>query len=263
MNKKLLFGIILGLTIFILVLILVFSSKTKYNKLIVNDNKWSSIINSKKISNSIKLESIEFNDYNLLIDEDSSTIYYSIVDVSNKYNPSVKYNTNKKVNIIVNSSITDKKLEQTDSLKIMIYNDKYYRIYTLVATKYPILNITYQEKDNNKRKLDMELELFDNYINSHRRVLKSNGLLRIIEEDKIYSFSLIKESLGHNERDNHISIFGMKKQNEYLIKATNTINDKERYVQFFINNKYRGIYTFGHNEERRIDNFERNRENNR
>lgn len=260
--KKWLFIVILGLTIFIIVIILVLNYKTKYNKLIVSNDKWNSIISSRKLSNSIKFNSIEFNDYNLLIDEDNSIIYYSIIDVSNKYNPLIKYNTNKKVNIKVNNNITDKVLEDNDSIKIILYNDKEYRIYTLVVTKYPILNITYKEEFN-KRKVDVDIYVFDNYINSPRRVLKSNGRLKIIEEDKIYSFSLLKDSLGHNERNNHISLFGMDKQNEYLIKVTNKINDKERYVQLFINNKYKGIYTFTHNEERRIDNFERNKENNR
>ena len=81
--------------------------------------------------------------------------------------------------------------------------------------------------------------------------------------NKEYGFSLRKESLGHNERDNPISIFGMDKQNEYLIKVTNVINDRDKYVIVFINNKYMGLYTFSHNKERRIDNFERNRYNNK
>ena len=208
-----------------------------------------------------RIESIEFNDYNLLINEENNTIYYSVVDIKNKYNPLIKYKTNKKVNIIINDNITDEKLEENNSLKIMIYNNKEYRIYNLVVTKYPILSIKYEE--NNKRKIDADIYVFDNYVNSAQRVLKSDGILRIIEENKEYSFSLKKESLGHNTRENHISIFGMEKENEYLIKAVNTINEKERYVQLFINNEYKGIYTFGHNEERRIDNFERNRENNK
>ena len=264
MNRKWLLGIILALTIISIVIILVITYKPKYNKYIVNNDKWNDIINSRNTSADINLESIEFNDYNLLIDEKNNIIYYSVVDVKSKYNPSVKYTVNgKKIKIAFNKEINDEVLENTDSLKVIIYNDNSYRIYTLVVTKYPILNVSYKGEYNNRKKMNIKLEIFDNYVNSPNRVLKSDGELRIIEDDKEYAFSLKKESMGHNERENHISIFGMEKQNEYLIKATDTTDKKAKYVQFFINNEYKGLYTFGYNEGRRIDNFERNRENNK
>ena len=186
------------------------------------------------------------------------------MDVKSKYNPSVKYTLNgKKIKIAFNKEISDEVLENTDALKVIIYDDSSYKIYTLVATKYPILNVNYKGEYNNRKKMNIKLEIFDNYVNSPNRILKSDGELRVIEEDKEYAFSLKKESMGHNERENYISIFGVEKQNEYLIKATDTTNKEAKYVQFFINNEYKGLYTFGHNEGRRIDNFERNRENNK
>ena len=262
MNKKWLLGIILALTIFSIVIILVLSHKIRYNKLVVNSDKWNNIINGKNINAGISLESIEFNDYNLLIDEENSIIYYSVVDVKNKYNPSVKYTLNgKKINIAFNREISDEVLEDADTLKVILYDDDSYRIYNIVATKYPILNISYNGEY--RKKMNIKLEVFDNYVNSPNRVLKSDGELKVIEENKEYVFSLKKESMGHNERKNHISIFGMEKQNEYLIKAIDTTSKETKYVQFFINNEYKGLYTFGHNEGRRIDNYERNRENNK
>ena len=263
MIKKILFGIILLLTIISIVLILVLKHKTKYNKLIKDNNEWNNIIESRTQSTNLQLENIKFNDYTLLIDEENSTIYYSVVDVNNKYNPLIEYDTNKKASIVLNNSITDEILEKNNSLKIMVYNDKYYQIYNLVVTNYPILNISYKDIENNKRKVDVDIYIFDNHIYSPMRVVKSAGRLKIIVDHKEYSFSLKKESLGHNERENYISLFGMPKQNEYLIKAADINNKNEKYVQLFINNKYKGIYTFSHNGERRIDNFERNKENNR
>ena len=263
MSKKWLFVIILVLTCLAIALIIILKSNTKYNKLIISDDKWDSIINSRTESTSLIIEDIEFNDYNLMIDEKNSVIYYSIVNSSNKYNPSIRYKTNEKMKIAINDNITDEKLEKTDVLKILIYNDKEYRIYNLVATNYPLLNINYKDDTNNKIKISMNLELFDNHVDSHQRVLKSEGKLRILKEDEEYSFSLTKESLGHNKRENHVSIFGMEKRDEYLIKVTNATNDDERYVQFFLNGEYKGLYSFGPKEGRRIDNYERNRENNK
>ena len=131
----------------------------------------------------------------------------------------------------------------------MLYNDNEYRVYKLVATRYPILNVTYKGVVNDS-KVDIELYIFDNYVNSSRRVLKSDGVLRIIDDDQEYGFSLKKESLGHNIRNNPVSIFGMEKQSEYLIRVTDISNKNEKYVNFFINNEYKGIYIFGYKKER-------------
>ncbi len=87
---------------------------------------------------------------------------------------------------------------------------------------------------DNKAKINMDLESFDNHVNSSHRVIKSKGKLVIIEDNKEYSFSLKKESLGRNSRDNYISIFGMEKRDEYIIKKVNNTYDYERYVSFFI-----------------------------
>ena len=67
MNKKRLIGIILGLTILIVIVIIIFNKSIKYNNIIINNDEWENIINSRDNSTNIILENIEFNDYNLLI----------------------------------------------------------------------------------------------------------------------------------------------------------------------------------------------------
>ena len=259
MNKKWLLGTILVLTIIAIIIILVLNSNIKYNKLIINEDMWNDIISNRNMNTSISLENIKFNDYNLLIDEENSIIYYSIVNLSNKFNPSIDYAINdEKIKIAINKEISDEVLESTDSLKIILYNDTSYRIYSLVVTNYPILNVVYKKEQNEK----VNIELFDNHVDSPQRVLKSDGKLKIIEENKEYSFSLTKESLGHKTRENHISVFGMEKKDEYTIKLANTISEDEKYVHFFINNEYKGVYSFRF-KEGRVNNFERNKENNR
>ena len=262
MNKKWLLGIILVLTCLAITIILVLNSNTRYNKLVVNEKKWNSIISNRTESTSIKIDNIKFNDYNLIIDENNSVIYYSVVNSSKKFNPSIKYKTNNKASIAINDKISDEKLEQTDSLKIMIYNEKEYRIYTLVATNYPTLNVVYKNNNDINRKVPIELELFDNHIDSPQRFIKSDGKFRIIEEDNLYSFSLFKQSPGDNKRENHISIFGMEQRDEYLLKKVNKTEEQGRYIKLFINNKYIGLYSLDP-KEGGIDPFERNRENNK
>ena len=260
MNKKVLLVAILVLTIITIGIILIFRSNTRYNNLVISDEKWNDIINSRIESTSISFETIKFNDYNSLIDEENSIIYYSVVDSSKKYNPSIEYTTNvNKLKIAVNNQITS---INDDNLKIILYDDNNYHIYSLTVTNYPILNISTKEQLNDKKRIDIELELFDNHDTVPQRVVKSIGKLKVIDENRKYSFSLIKESLGHNKRENHISILGMEKHDEYTLEIADSIKENQRYVQFFINNKYIGIYSLSY-KEGSMNNFERNKQKNK
>ncbi len=262
MNKKVLLAIILVLTALAIAIILILKSTLSYNEIIVDEGTWNSIINNRDISTDINLDEIEFNDYNLIIDNESNIIYYSVVDTSKKYNPSIKYKSNQKVSIAVNKNLNDDELDKEDSIKIIIYNDNEYRIYTLIATKYPTLSVTLNESTTNKKKPTFSIELFDNYVDSSQRVLKSDGMFKTIEENKTYSFSLHKQSLGNNKRENNISVFGMEKRNEYILNKEEDTSEDKKYVRVFVNNKYIGIYSLNF-RERKINNIERNKEANK
>lgn len=252
MNKNKLFLTILILTITLISIIYILGITTKYNKLVINNNKWNNIIKNKSISNNIKLENIKFNDYDLLIDEEQNIIYYSIVNSRLKYNPSMVYKTNNKnIKLAINKKLDDNILNQNNTINIMLYNNTNYRIYTLIITEYPILNIINNNQETN-------LELFDNHIDSPQKLVKSKALFKIIIPNQEYSFSLIKESLGHNKRENHISILGMDKHAEYRLTQATNINNNELYVEFFINNKHIGLYKLNY-KERNIDNYGRNK----
>lgn len=244
MNRKLVLRIILVIILITIGIIILLSIRKRYNKLVISDSKWNDIINSRTLNTNIKLDNIMFNDYNLIIDEQNSTIYYSIVESKNKYNPKIKYEDND-----LKIAFSDKL--NSNNIKLIIYNDNYYHIYNLVVTDLPMINISYNE-DNLGRKIPIKLYLFDNHIDAYARVMKSDGKLVIIENNKEYRFSLMKESLGHNERKNNISIFGMEKHNEYVLRNTEEINH-DRHVNLFINNEYMGVYALGYIEERRMN----------
>ena len=61
--------------------------------------------------------------------------------------------------------------------------------------------------------------------------------------DNEYILSLIKESLGHNKRKNRISLFGLDKQNEYILKTVNEKDSTKKNIWLFIDNNSKGIYT--------------------
>ena len=242
--KKWLFLIILGLTFLIIILIILLLPKTRYNNLVISNEEWNKIISTRNNNSNLKLDNIKFNDYNLIIDEDSNAIYYSIVNSKTKYNPIVDYNS--KYKIAFNKQINS----DNDEVDVIIYNNKNYRIYKLVLTNMPILSINYKEQTNKLRKIPVDIYLFDNDVNTTNKVLKSLGDLTIIKENNEYILSLKKESLGRNKRDNEVSLFGMEKHDEYLVKVT---DKNTNYINLFINNKYVGKYTLKHLERRDIN----------
>lgn len=253
MNKKILLGTVLGFTLIIVLFVSIFSIKTRYNKLVISETKWNNIIDKRSVNNDINLENITFNDYNLMIDENNSTIYYSTIDNLSKFNPLVDYvSKDNKVKIAFNQSLTHDNIIQNKEINILIYNKKYYRIYKLVITDLPILSIEYNINNNESKKIiPSKFTFFDNHIDSLRRVVKSDGKFIELEKDNKYSFSLIMESLGNNRRDNDISIFGMQKKNEYVLNKVNTKYDDKNCIELFINNEYKGIYSLNHIERRK------------
>lgn len=148
MNRKKILIPIIILTAIIILLIILLNPSKRYNKLSISKNSWNEIINTRAESKRLALEDIEFNDYNLIIDPNTSTLYYSVVNEStSKYNPNVSYRaTDKNVKIaILSDDITDEKVKSNYKFQIMIYNDKEYHIYNLICTDLPILNFTYKK----------------------------------------------------------------------------------------------------------------------
>lgn len=262
MNKKRALTIILVFTLLLGSIIYVLSVNKKYNKLVISEKKWNSLIDSRELDTSIYFDTLKFNDYNLLVDEGNSTIYYSLIDVSSRYNPQVEYTlSSENLKIAFNRKIDDSILEKED-IKVILYNDDSYKVYSLVVTSYPVINIIRKDTAVSKRMNNVDLELFDNYADASQRVVKSFGKLMVIKENEEYRLSLIKESIGHNKRDNYVSIFGMDRHNEYVLKLANDEGENKRYVRVFMNGKFTGIFSLEF-DNGGVNKFEQNRENNK
>lgn len=242
-RRKILIPVI-AFTGLIIILIIVLNPKQKYNKLSANISKWNGILESRIESENLVLEEIKFNDYKLIIDEKNNTLYYSLLKESrNKYNPKVEYkssNTSTKL-IILSDDITDDKIKNNYCFKIMIYNEKEYHIYNLKCTNLPILNISYNESEELKRKhIPMEIYLFDNLSKIPNRITISRGVLKKKEDN--YIFSLYMLTPGKNQRDNKLSILNMKPNSEFILTSENNDMENEHKVELFLNNEYKGIY---------------------
>ena len=259
-RKKILIQIII-LTVIIILFVIFINPSTKYNKISINEKKWNNIINERTENTNIILEDIEFNGFNLIIDESNSTLYYSIVEENKtKYNPKVIYKTeekNAKI-AILSDTITGEKIQNNHEFSLIIYNNSEYHIYKLICTNYPLLNIKYKEDNQNKHKnIPVDIYIFNNLSNNYNRVTKSAGRLKISNnnenEEKEYIFSLVTFSPGKNQRDNKISLFNMKPRSKYKLTIINNNseeseveinkeNESSNKVELFINNKYEGLY---------------------
>lgn len=246
MNKKRVLILVIVFTIILICLIIALSSTHKYNSLSVIERKWDSIIDARTENNQLKIDSIDFNDYKLIIDEKNNTIYYSLENNSkNKFNPTVAFDSNDKDAklVFLKDEITDEKVKSDYEFKLMVYNENEYHIYKLKCTDLPILSINYKTDNRNKpNNTPMEMYLFDNLSYSPNKIIKSDGRIRANENG--FDFSLDMLTPGKNKRDNKISIFNMNPSSEYmLIKENREVDGENHKVELFINNEYKGVYS--------------------
>lgn len=252
MSKNKLLIPVMAFTLIIIALIIVLNPSHKYNKLSINESKWNNIQNLRTENNDLVLEDIRFNDYKLIIDEKSGTIYYSVVnDSKNKYNPKVEYGTNESAKLaFLSDEITDEKIKSNYQFKVMIYNENKYHIYNLKCTEFPILDISYDNDEKISQKtIPMQIYLFDNLTNIPNKITISSGRVKGNEDELIFSLHMLTP--GKNRRDNKISILNMKPNSEYkLTKVDNlqlqennkNIENRKHRVELFLNGEYRGGY---------------------
>ena len=247
-KKKILIPIIIITAIIILLIVLVNPSK-RYKRSIISEEKWNNIISSRTESNNLVLENITFNDYNLMIDENSNTLYYSVINNSKtKYNPNISFSAslnNAKI-AILQEEITDRKIEERYNFKLMVYTNKEYHIYNLKVLNLPVLSITCNENLETGKTIPIEIYLFDNLTDNPNKITVSMGKLKINKDS--YDVSLKMLTPGKNERENKRTILGLKPNSRFTLIPANeefeesTSEPREALVELFINSEYKGIY---------------------
>jgi len=251
MNKKKILIPILIITAVIVIFVILINRTIKYDNIIISEDKWNNIITARKENTGLSLKSLKFNDYNLIIDEGKNTIYYSLINESkSKYNPDISFNAEDKTLkiAVLSEKITDEKAFNNYEFKFMIYNENEYRIYNLICTEIPLLNINYKEKVENKQKsIPIEMYLFNNLADANNRIAISQGKLKA--KDTSFMLSLHMLTPGKNVRDNKISLFNMKPCSEYILNPVDSSVQSEQktpgknYVELFINKEYIGLYS--------------------
>lgn len=249
MNRKKVFIIVIIFTIIIIIGLLITTKTQSYNNLNISKKKWDSILEKREENLDLEIENIRFNEYDLIVDNNSNKIYYSIINNNDSsYNPNISYKANQNTKIVILKDELDNSKIGTHEFKIMIYNDSFYRIYTLVCTRFSVLNISKKESTHKKQNILMKIYLFNNLQNSSNRIIRSDGLLNIENNDN-YKMHLEVLSPGRNIRDNVISIMDMEPSSRYtltrvdVLAENQNINKKNtRLLELFIDNQYKGIY---------------------
>ena len=227
------------------------------------------------------INELYFNEERLFFDKTQNTFYYSMIeDSATADNPYIEKKTaNASVALaFLNEKITAENIKKNHAFSIIAYDDDYYSEYKLKCTTVPIMNIDCDSEIERENVL-MNLTLFDNRKNTYQRFITSEGNIHLRgastsrHPKKPFRISLIQNSLGNNERNNKVSLLGMRQDDDWLLypayddqeKIRNVFssnlwkyscaNDNSlkidngmeyKYIELFINNEYWGLYALGY-----------------
>ncbi len=207
---------------------LLLKPRKSFKELNITEEEWNTIVSARE-EGDISFQDLDFNDYDLIIDETNSKLYYSVVQSSSsKFTPLVSFmaSTAHAKMAILNDEITEDKIQNNHAFQVLLYNDDTYHIYRLYCTSFPMVNIVYNEQDKKDNfNIPMSMYVFNNSDNGINRIVRSDGTVNEIEmEDGTtnYTFSLTMTTTGNKERENVISLFNMRPSNEYFLNVINT-----------------------------------------
>ena len=215
-----------------------------------------------------------------LYTKDTNELFYSVPNKEDKYDPEIKYNT-KLINdhiALLGDEMSEDLMKNNKHIKLMVYNNKYYKEYDVVLTSLPVLNIRYAETEKNIAGVTQkdgettgELDLYNNQSNRIERLdyeMHVRGATSAEYPKKGFKLSLKDK----NQNKKYYSLLDMRYDDDWILYAA--YNDQERvrnvfssriwydccasdnqfnvkngmyykYVELFMNNTYQGLYALG------------------
>ena len=261
-------------------LICFFGKPAHYSEYIINEEEFEYIIAERGQALSL-LDSLNFDEETLFFDASDRTFYYSLIEGNTgAYDPIVKIKSeNKDLKIsYLENGITAEGIKNNDTITILAYTGEEYCCYSLKCTTLPLMNIECVEEIGDDS-VSMSISLFDNRQNATQRLMTSAGNIHVrggsskAYPKKGYRFSLTQKSIGENTRTNQISLLGMRQDDDWLLYAAYSDQEKIRnvfstnlwkytcatdnaqgidtgteykYLELFMNGEYWGLYALGY-----------------
>lgn len=259
-----------------------FDNLARFSRLYVDTDEARQIISARTQAENDLLDVIVFDDEELFFDPSANTFYYSLQEGdSYACDPGVKWNSHDNATLaVLERDITPELIKSNRTIEILAYNDYEYKQYKLKCTTLPLLNIECPEEIiSDTEVLPMDMTLFDNRKDTVNKITHSAGTIRVrgssirAYDKKSFRISLTQYSLGGNRRANHVSLLGMRQDDDWLLYAA--YNDQEKirnvfssnlwkyscdtdnkysistgteykYLELFINGEYHGLYALGY-----------------
>ncbi len=257
-----------------------FGKTVKYSECVVSKEQADEIMAGREEAAGL-IENLVFGEETLFYDDSRETFFYSIVEGdSDGCDPCIKIKSRvRELKLaFLEDEITVKGIENNETISFLAYTGEAYCVYHLKCTTLPLMNVECPEEIPDDS-VPMKITLFDNRINAAGRIVCSEGEIHprgataSAYPKKGYRFSLRTESAGGNMRPNHISLLGMRQDDDWLLYSAYNDQEKVRnvfssnlweavcavdnargidfgmeykYLELFINGKYWGLYALGY-----------------
>lgn len=204
---------------------------------------YEDIKKSRPPADSELLTDLFFNEYPLAYDKESRTFFYSVVEQDNDaFDPVIQFNSATKNARIAfrKTEFSEEAIRNNETCDFLVYSEDNFSEYHLVLTTLPILTIDLEgpvldpKLPIRKEPIDGRITLFDNSVGAthSQRLVKSDAILHNrghssrMYPKKSYRFALVTESLGGHQRPNHVSLLGLRQDDDWILYSP--YNDPEK-----------------------------------
>lgn len=220
---------------------------------------------------------IYFDEQELIYDENGHSYYYSVIEGSKSgMDPHISLSTIlPDAKFVFSSAITEELIANNIPILLSVYNNEGYELFYIRVTTLPIMNIDCTDIIDSEINYEMYFTLFNNDKSCERRLIESEGKIHArgatssMYPKRSYHISLKQKSPGESTRNNRVSLLGMRQDEDWLLYAIYSDQEKVRnvfsqnlwyescrtdnsyrkttgtvyrYVELFFNREYHGLY---------------------
>jgi len=245
MSKKLVSILLLALSCVFLAW-MVFSSvgQQRLSQLYVSSDTWNELMSARERFEPSKDQTtlfgeVYFNGYALAFDQSQQMLMYSLIEDSPEaYDPFVRVSP-KHIYArvaVMGGEISDEMIRHNESIQLMVYTPNYYAVYQLKCTTLPILEVEKAPWELSTETSHTRIKLFDNRKEAVNRTLVSTAAMHVRGRvsrkypKNSYKMVLQTESAGNNWRNRHVSLLGLRQDDDWILNCVYSDRDKVREV---------------------------------